>query len=405
MRRNALALLVAALAALAGAPIAHAGGACTGVSVKGPKSVPETAGTARFTIAADQLPPVVESPPVVEPPPPDSSPPPSSGFSRPLQGCTVRVDFLTADGTAQAGQDYLPVQGSVRLSPGEEAKVDVPLLDDASDEPDEDFSLETNEGSARAAIVDDDAPPMLTVAAAPAVEGARAQVFTVSLSAPSAFPVSASYATADGTATAGSDYVPTAGTVAFPPGTTKQTVSVPLVDDTVREGDESFALVLTAPQGAVLGAPSAAALVRDNDGPQTGPTGPAGPVVLPSLDKLAPKITVPPGTQSGDAVVFTVSCPAGEQECVGRVRLDLVAGSKGARAAAKATTSLGSSVYRLKGGQKKKVTVKLNKRGKKLLKQRKKLRLKATFRTKDGAGNVATASQIVTLHAAAFRHS
>jgi hypothetical protein len=402
MRRNVFALLAAVAAAVLLAPAAPAGAAgCTGVSVKGPKSVPEAAGTASFTIAADELPVVAPPPP---PPPVDSQPPP--GLARPRQGCSVQVDYATVDGSAQAGADYLPVAGSVDLQPGQKATVKVPIANDDSDEPDEDFSLHTNEGSATTAIVDDDAPPTLSVAAAPAVEGAGAEVFTVTLSAPSAFPVSAGYATADGTATAGSDYVPTAGTVAFPPGTTRQIVSVPLVDDRLGEGDESFALVLSAPQGATLGTATAPAVVRDNDGPvgQGGAgTGPRGPTLVPTVDVIPPKIVVLPGRQTGDAVVFTVSCPVGESVCSGRVRLDLLAGGKSARAAAKA--SLGTATYRLKGGETKQVRVKLNQRGKRLLKKRKKLRVKATFRTRDGAGNVATTSQIVTLHAAAFRHS
>ena len=401
MSRNAVALLAAVVVCLALAPAAQAAGeGCTSVSVKGPKSVPEGAGTAQFSIAAAELPP----PPPPPPPPPlqDQQPPPlATTFGRPLAAtCTVTVTYATVDGGAQAGADYSAVAGSVELAPGEKATIDVPVIDDASDEPDEDFSLQTSDGTATATVVDDDGPPTLTVAPAPVTEGAGALVFTVSLSAPSGFPISTRYTTADGTAKAGSDYMPQSGTMTFPPGATTQTVSVPLLNTGVREGDKTFSLVLSAPQGATVGPAGPPAVVHATP---SGSTVPARPATVPRLDGTPPQITVSPGTQSGDGVVFTVSCPASEQLCTGRVRLDLL--GRASMAAAKAKGSLGSATYRLKGGEHEKLKVKLNKRGAKLLKKRKKLRVKATFRTKDASANVATLSQVLTLHAAAFRHS
>src|SRR3954451_2449187 len=183
MSRHALAVLAAMVATLSftGAPAAHAAGeGCTSVSVKGPKNVPEAGGTARFTVAAAELP--------VAPPPPPSPPPPPPQFSRPASTtCTVTVTYATADGLAHAGEDYLAMAGSLHLAPGQKASIDVPVIDDAADEPDEDFSLQTSDGAATATIVDDDAPPTMTVTAAPAVEGAVAEVFTIQLSAPSGF--------------------------------------------------------------------------------------------------------------------------------------------------------------------------------------------------------------------------
>ena len=55
-------------------------------------------------------------------------------------------------------------------------------------------------------IRDDDEPPALSVADAAGDEDVGALEFAVKLSAPSGIEVSASYATADGTATAGGDY-------------------------------------------------------------------------------------------------------------------------------------------------------------------------------------------------------
>src|SRR5262249_51427340 len=55
-------------------------------------------------------------------------------------GQTVKVDYLTADGTAQAGTDYQAVFGSLTFAPGETTKtVDVPVLGDVLSEGNETF--------------------------------------------------------------------------------------------------------------------------------------------------------------------------------------------------------------------------------------------------------------------------
>ena len=58
------------------------------------------------------------------------------------------------------------------------------------------------------------------------------------------------WATADGTATAGSDYTRASGKLKFAPGETAKTVRVPVLDDVVDEGEETFTLRLSAASGA-----------------------------------------------------------------------------------------------------------------------------------------------------------
>ena len=77
-------------------------------------------------------------------------------------------------------------------------------------------------------------------------------IFTVTLTPASSDPVTVRYATAGGTATAGSDYVSSAGTLTFAPGTTTQIIQVPVNADLVREPDEAFAVNLSAPTNATL---------------------------------------------------------------------------------------------------------------------------------------------------------
>ena len=68
--------------------------------------------------------------------------------------------------------------------------------------------------------------------------------FTVWLSAPSTETVTVDFHTIDGTATAGSDYLPTNGTLTFAPGETSKTIWVEIQGDTVYEWDEYFYVVL-----------------------------------------------------------------------------------------------------------------------------------------------------------------
>jgi hypothetical protein len=82
--------------------------------------------------------------------------------------------------------------------------------------------------------------------------GTANAVFTVTLSAASSQTVTVAYATADGTATAGTDYVATTGTLSFPVGTTTQTLTVQITGDTLPEPNETFFVNLSGPTGATL---------------------------------------------------------------------------------------------------------------------------------------------------------
>jgi hypothetical protein len=93
---------------------------------------------------------------------------------------------------------------------------------------------------------------------------------TVTRTGGSAGAISVDYATSDGSATAGIDYTAMSGTLHFADGQTSQTITIPIIDDMLAEGDETFNVFLTNPSGgAKLGSIGTATVtIVDNDGPQ-----------------------------------------------------------------------------------------------------------------------------------------
>lgn len=111
--------------------------------------------------------------------------------------------------------------------------------------------------------------PSLTIADASVLEGDAGTsnlVFTVSLASAAATDITVNYATNDGTATAGSDYTATNGTLTLAAGSTTATINVPILGDTVFESDETFTLTLSSPSANVtLGTASATGTIINDD--------------------------------------------------------------------------------------------------------------------------------------------
>lgn len=97
------------------------------------------------------------------------------------------------------------------------------------------------------------------------IEQTRTFTFAVTLDHPmSSRAVRVDYATVDGTATAGSDYVAASGTLIYPAGVTTQFVSVQILDDTLVELDETFSIELRNPVDVIPGDPLVITIL-DND--------------------------------------------------------------------------------------------------------------------------------------------
>jgi hypothetical protein len=110
--------------------------------------------------------------------------------------------------------------------------------------------------------------PTLSISDASVTEGNAGTVaaqFTVTLSAPATGAVTVGFATADGTATAGSDYTAASGTLTFTAGTTTQTISISVAGDLLDEDDEQFLVNLTSPVGATIADGRGVGTIVDDD--------------------------------------------------------------------------------------------------------------------------------------------
>ena len=111
-------------------------------------------------------------------------------------------------------------------------------------------------------------PPSVSIGDASALEGnsgTTTMSFPVTLSAASAQPVSVTYATTDGTATAPADYATVSGSLTFNPGETSKTIPVSVVADLAIEQDETFTLAVTGASGATVAVGSATGRITNDD--------------------------------------------------------------------------------------------------------------------------------------------
>ena len=149
----------------------------------------------------------------------------------PATGNTVTVNYATADGTAAAGADYTAASGTVTFNAGESVKpVTIAIINDTKAEFAEDFFVNLSGASANTVIDDaqgrceiavDDAASV-SIADVTVDENGGTAVFTVSLSTDADFVITLDYATADNTASAGSDYAAMSGNLVFAIGATSR---------------------------------------------------------------------------------------------------------------------------------------------------------------------------------------
>ncbi|NBV21051.1 MAG: hypothetical protein EBS05_03895, partial [Proteobacteria bacterium] len=200
----------------------------------------------------------------------------------------VIASYQTVDGTAVAGRDYVSASGLVSWADSDtivDRLIFVPIIDNKIVDGNRAFTIKitsvTSGGwgtdpaldfldATTVTIVDDDSLPGVLGFSAPFYrvdESVGNATVTVNRTNGSVGAVSVQYATSPGTATPGADYSSRSGTLTFASGQTSRTFTVPILNDTIVEFEESILLNLTSPSGgATLGLTNSMILIESDDG-------------------------------------------------------------------------------------------------------------------------------------------
>nr|WP_238148576.1 putative Ig domain-containing protein [Xanthomonas campestris] len=243
-------------------------------------------------------------------------------LSQPAGAGGVSFDIATADGSATAGVDYVAssLTGQTIPAGSSSATFTVLVNGDTLSEPNETFFVNVSnisgagvsDAQGQGTIVNDDALPSLSINDVSVNEGnsgTTTATFTVTLSAASGQTVLVNYASADGTATAGSDYVARSGTLTFAPGTTAQGVAITVNGDTAVEPNETFSVGLSGASNASIALATGAGTILNDDVVVT-----VGPASLPSAtagSAYSQNLSASGGTAPYSFAVTAGALPAG----------------------------------------------------------------------------------------------
>ena len=189
---------------------------------------------------------------------------------------TSTVAYATSNGSGEAGLDYTTTTGTLIFNPGELVKsFDITIVVDSLYEHDETLYISLsnpvmaalgNQNISEIRIIDDDPAPMIEFDTPPfTVEEGGSAVVTLSRTGGDSVTSAVEYATADGSAIAGVDYIAASGTVTFAPGENIKTINISTTEDTSFEIDESFTVNLTNPTDGQLSGTTIANVIIQND--------------------------------------------------------------------------------------------------------------------------------------------
>ena len=170
----------------------------------------------------------------------------------------VQVSYATTNGTALAGTNYTTTTGTLTFNPGETNKsIIVPILHDLRATSNLTFAVNlfNPTGGAQLAfpsttsviVVDAEAALGFTNATFSVLKSGTNAILTVFCSNPNAEPISVNYASADGTALAGTDYTAVSGTLSFTNGAVTNYILVPIINNSLIQGDRDFTVTLSGP--------------------------------------------------------------------------------------------------------------------------------------------------------------
>ena len=319
----------------------------------------------------------------------------------------VRVDYGTLGGTA-GGQDFTAAAGSVEWPAGDASPrtFQVQTTPDETDEDDEAFGvLFASSGASGASlsapavavtITDDDAPTLVGAVSARVDEGdtgSKTLNILVALARESAKTVRVTYRTRSESATSPADYGAVSGVLTFAPGETVKAVPITIRGDRDDEPDETFELGLEAPENATIASSTRAATITiaDNEG------APGGLNPGPNGDDRGPRVRLTRIRLSGNRLAMSVRCPAAETRCRSTISVFNIPNRRSAVTQLRRERRLARGRFTLRGGQTRRITIRLSAANRRLLRQARRVRVRAFAVTTDAAGNVGNASRSATL--------
>ncbi len=237
---------------------------------------------------------------------------------------TVTVDYDTQPGAALPNSDYTPVAGTLIFAPGEKTHtIAVPILDDPYAEYEETFAVRLSNPvgttpmnyEGRVSILPNDGEPSyIRFAAADQsiAESAGSIPITVRQDGYYTGTVWVDLLTMNGTALPGQDYTPISLTVTFPGGVLSQTINIPLTDDNLFEGDETFQVKLRNPfNGVIRDGDTRTITILNDDAPPELSFAAASPTVSENVSSGVLSVTVQLAPTSGVTATVAYSTSDG----------------------------------------------------------------------------------------------
>ncbi|MBT8198519.1 MAG: hypothetical protein KJO84_08495, partial [Acidimicrobiia bacterium] len=242
----------------------------------------------------------------------------------------VSIDYVTQAGSATTA-DFSLVSGTLTWADGDTANkaITVGITDDTAFEADEQFSVNLSnpqggvilaDASTVVTILSDDAPVPGTIAIAEATASVNETAGTVTLSVTrtsgSDGVVGVSYATSAGSATGGSDFTATSGTLSWADGeSATKTIVVPILDDADYELEETFSVTLSAVTGgAGLGADTTTVSIINDDPAQQGRIEMASTTA--SVDEAAGSVSITVNRVSGSDQAVSVGYTTAQDSAI-----------------------------------------------------------------------------------------
>jgi outer membrane autotransporter protein len=197
----------------------------------------------------------------------DASEPDTDGVFRVFADRFVRGEdlrvFYTVSGTANAGEDYQTLEGSVLIRDKRSSAL-VTIVVENNDgtaegtetvvlalSPRTEYEIDPDFEMASLDIIDDGGGTIAISTEQDASEPATPGRFAITFSEPLESAVTVNYSVS-GDAIAGTDYVPFSGPMTIPAGATGSSQQITVIDDDATDGDKTIRVTMTPPAGFAL---------------------------------------------------------------------------------------------------------------------------------------------------------